>query len=203
MKSPCMIHEFRRANHLLDYSQSFDFIAPLAIRIYLFFPFWIAGTNKLANIEGTAAWFGGALGLPFPEFMAYLAAFTETLGAVALLLGFGVRFVAIPLMITMLVAIFLVHWEHGWHAIASSSDPEIAERLSKARGLLREHGQYDWLTEKGRFVVLQNGIEFGVTYFVMTLSLFFSGSGRYLSIDYWLHRRYMRSSVASESISGS
>ena len=47
------------------------------------------------------------------------------------------------------------------------------ERLSKARALLREHGQYDWLTAKGGYVVLNNGIEFGVTYLVMLLVLFF------------------------------
>ncbi|MGB5096622.1 MAG: hypothetical protein WBN82_01805 [Porticoccaceae bacterium] len=45
------------------------------------------------------------------------------------------------------------------------------------------------LAEKGNFVVLNNGIEFAATYFIMLLSLFFSGGGRYVSLDYWLARR--------------
>jgi len=65
----------------------------------------------------------------------------------------------------------------------------VGERVSAARSLLREHGNYDWLTEKGNFVVLNNGIEFAATYFIMLLSLFFSGGGRYVSLDYWLARR--------------
>jgi uncharacterized membrane protein YphA (DoxX/SURF4 family) len=54
---------------------------------------------------------------------------------------------------------------------------------------LQEHGNYDWLTEYGNFVVLNNGIEFAATYFVMLLALFFIGGGKYLSIDYWLARK--------------
>ena len=49
---------------------------------------------------------------------------------------------------------------------------------------------HQWLTEHGNFVVLNNGIEFAATYFVMLLVLFFYGSGRYLGIDYWINRRW-------------
>ena len=54
--------------------------------------------------------------------------------------------------------------------------------------MLREHGNYGWLTEKGGIVVLNNGIEFGATYFVMLLVLLFHGPGRYVSMDYWIQR---------------
>ena len=64
----------------------------------------------------------------------------------------------------------------------------MGKRLRAAKGLLREHGQYRWLTEKGHFVILNNGIEFAATYFIMLLVLFFHGAGRYLSLDYWLAR---------------
>jgi len=37
--------------------------------------------------------------------------------------------------------------------------------------------------------VLNNGIEFAATYLVMLLSLFFTGGGRLLSLDYWLQRQ--------------
>ena len=41
-----------------------------------------------------------------------------------------------------------------------------------------------WLTENGSFVVLNNGIEFAATYFIMLLALFYLGAGRYISMDY-------------------
>ena len=65
-----------------------------------------------------------------------------------------------------------------------------AEKIERARAILREHGNYDWLTSSGKFVVLNNGIEFAATYLVMLVALFFSGAGRWLSMDYWLARRF-------------
>ena len=62
----------------------------------------------------------------------------------------------------------------------------MAVRLGAAKELLQEHGNYDWLTEKGGFVILNNGIEFGVTYLIMLLSLLFTGGGRYVSLDYFM-----------------
>lgn len=168
-----------------------DGLAPLALRLYLVPVFWMAGTQKIGGMENTIEWFGNAeygLGLPFPALLAYLAAYTEAIGALLLLLGLATRWISIPLIITMLVAIFAVHWDSGWAAIADSSVPEVAQRLGAARDLLREHGNYSWLTEKGSFVILNNGIEFGVTYLIMLLSLFFTGGGRYVSVDYYLGR---------------
>jgi len=66
---------------------------------------------------------------------------------------------------------------------------EAVERLQRAREILREHGDYGYLTEHGSLVMLNNGIEFAATYFIMLLSLFFTGAGRYVSIDYWLRLR--------------
>ena len=164
-------------------------LGPLSLRLYLAFPFYLAGAEKLSAIENTASWFEHSLGLPFPLLMAYLAALTEYIGAILLTIGLATRLICIPLMVTMLVAIFAVHWDNGWYAIAQSSDPEIADRLSAARSILKEHGHYDWLTEKGSFVILNNGVEFAVTYLVMLVSLFFTGGGRYVSADFWIARK--------------
>lgn len=170
-----------------------DGLAPLALRLYLVPVFWMAGTQKIAGMESTIAWFGdseGGLGLPFPVLMAHLAAYTEAIGALLLLLGLATRWISIPLMITMLVAIFAVHWENGWAAIANSSAEDVAVRLGAARDILREHGNYTWLTEKGPFVILNNGIEFGVTYLLMLFTLLFTGGGRFTSVDYFLSRLF-------------
>ena len=173
----------------------FDGIAPLALRVYLFFPFWMAGTQKLGAMDNTVEWFGNTewgLGLPLPWLLAHLAAYAETVGAVLLLLGLATRWATIPLIVTMLVAALAVHWPQGWAAIADSGVPEIAQRLGTAREILREHGNYEWLTEQGTFVILNNGIEFAVTYLLMLLVLLFSGGGRYTSLDWYLSRALYR-----------
>lgn len=192
--------------NLLDRVRTLDFLGLVLLRAYLVPVFWVAGSNKidfatLLPKQATVQWFGNAdwgLGLPFPELMAFLAGWSEIGGAVALALGLATRWAAIPLMVTMVVAMVTVHWRHGWQSIA---DPTVClfncgdaraavERLSVAKRLLREHGDYGWLTEHGSFVILNNGIEFAATYFVMLLLLFFFGAGRYLSVDYWLDRRF-------------
>lgn len=199
---------FGRLRHL-------DGLAPLLMRLYLAPVMIAAGLHKFRNWEDMVAWFGNpewGLGLPAPALMVALAAGAELFGGLALLIGLAVRWAAIPLLISMAVAAGAVHWENGWFAIAPS-DPdtstakvlamvgipaaerslensvEVGKRLQAARGLLREHGNYQWLSEKGSFVVLNNGIEFAATYFIMLLSLLFTGGGRYFSIDYWLARR--------------
>lgn len=184
---------YRASNEVFSRLQYFDGLGPLALRLFLVPVFWMAGTHKLAGMEQTIEWFGNpdwGLGLPFPTLLAYLAAYTEAIGALLLLLGLATRWITIPLMVTMLVAIFAVHWDYGWAAIADSGSRDIAVRLGTAKDLLQEHGNYSWLTEKGSLVILNNGIEFAVTYFVMLLSLFFTGGGRYVSLDYYLSRLF-------------
>jgi putative oxidoreductase len=186
---------------LLDSTRVFDFLGPLALRLYLVPIFWMAGTNKLSDMDNVIAWFGNpdwGLGLPFPEFMAWAAALTEAGGAILLLIGFAVRWISIPLMITMAVAAVTVHLQNGWLAIAEGSGlfatertQGAAERLDRAKEILQEHGNYSWLTENGNFVVLNNGIEFAATYFIMLLVLFFIGAGRFFSMDYWVRRAFM------------
>lgn len=184
------------AHEQFNITRKIDAIAPLAIRLYLFIPFWMAGTTKWASFDDTVSWFGNAdwgLGLPAPMLLAFLATWTEILGAVFLLLGFATRYVAVPLMATMVVAIFSVHWVNGWSAIADgAADPGVAERVAVAKNILQEHGNYSWLTAKGNFVILNNGIEFGVTYLIMLLSLFFTGAGKVVSLDYWIEKYFRK-----------
>jgi uncharacterized membrane protein YphA (DoxX/SURF4 family) len=189
-----------KMRELLDATRGIDFIAPLLLRLYLAPVFWMAGTKKFASFEDTVAWFGNpdwGLGLPFPALLAFLAAATETVGAVLLVLGLGVRLISVPLMATMVVAAVTVHLQNGWLAIAEGTGSLFAnertigavERLDRAKDILREHGNYSWLTENGSLVILNNGIEFAATYFIMLATLFFIGAGRYLSADYWLARK--------------
>ncbi len=200
MKS--LIDLYRPAHQALNSTRFADGLAPLLLRLYLAPVLMQAGWNKLMAFDDTVAWFGNpdwGLGLPFPELMVALAAGTEFIGAWLLVFGLAVRWISIPLMITMLVAALTVHWQNGWLAIADASSwlandrvMEAAGRLQAGRSLLQQHGHYDWLTGRGSFVILNNGIEFAATYFVMLLSLFFTGAGRYVSVDYWLERRFIK-----------
>ena len=188
-----------RMQALLNLTKAVDWLGPLALRLYLVPVFWMAGTTKIDGWENTVAWFGNAdwgLGLPFPALMAFLATGSEVVGAIALLIGLGVRWMCIPLMVTMVVAAATAHWQHGWLAIASGSGMFATERtvgaierLDLAKSILQEHGNYEWLTENGSLVILNNGIEFAATYFIMLLVLFFIGGGRYVSLDYWINRK--------------
>lgn len=184
-----------------DKTKMLDFLAPLAVRLYLVPIFWMAGSKKFSNFSDTVDWFGNedwGLGLPLPYLLVFLVALVEVLGALFLLLGFGVRLISIPLMITMFIAGLTVHFKNGWLAIAEGSGvfssertAGAIERLSVAKNLLKENGNYEWLTENGSVVILNNGIEFAATYFIMLLVLFFMGAGNFISVDYWLKRKYM------------
>jgi uncharacterized membrane protein YphA (DoxX/SURF4 family) len=158
----------------------------------------MAGMSKLNAFDSTVAWFGNSdwgLGLPLPWLMAFLATATELIGAVLLSLGLFTRLISLPLIITMMVAITTVHWENGWQAIADAQAPfatesvvASTEKLERARDILREHGNYQWLTASGNFVILNNGIEFAAIYLTMLLALLFLGGGHYVSVDYWAIR---------------
>jgi uncharacterized membrane protein YphA (DoxX/SURF4 family) len=195
-----MIGILNKLQNLLDGLRAIDFLGPLALRLYLVPVFWVAGMNKVNGFDDVVAWFGNpdwGLGLPYPWLLAALATGAEVLGAVLLLVGLAVRWISIPLMITMVVAAISVHWDNGWQAVADANSPfppadlDLAvERLERVRSILQEHGNYEWLTGSGNVVISNNGIEWAATYFVMLLVLFFIGAGKYLSIDDWLARRF-------------
>lgn len=156
------------------------------------------------------------------ELSWFLASWTEFLGGICLLLGLATRLWAIPLAITMLVAAGSVHWDNGWPAIAPSNPPavcipdteaharsnlaeryikcynvnertiEASKRLTRAKAILREHGNYGYLNGSGSIVKLNSGIEFAMIYFAMILALLIIGGGRYFSVDYWLRRLLQR-----------
>jgi len=224
-------------HRILNKLQFLDGLPSLLIRLILAPVMIIAGFNKLAlsgdvthfyqyflASDDIVAWFGNSewgLGLPMPSLLAFLAAWTEFLGGIFILLGLFTRLTAIPLMITMLVAATTVHASNGWFAVTptdASTSParvlnwlaipgseaslvnsnEASERLTKMRELLETHGYTEYLYAKGKPVILNNGIEFSAIYFVMLLSLFFAGGGRYVSLDYWLTRKASNSFIANK-----
>lgn len=106
----CLINE--KVEAITDNLRS---IALLFARLTLAYGFYAPAMNKFSNIDGVASWFG-TLGIPFPTLNAYMAAGTELLGVVLLSLGLFTRLISIPLIVVMLVAIFTVHFQHGFSA---------------------------------------------------------------------------------------
>ncbi len=197
-----MLNLANKLQDLLDLTKGIDWLGPLALRVYLGPIFILAGMNKLSNAANVARFFE-FLGIPAPELMVYVAGLTEFAGGILLLAGLAVRWIALPLMVTMIVAAATAHWENGWHVLPETEltmpwewrgdliDAAV-ERRARARSILRQHGNYDWLSAAGPITVLKNGIEFAATYFVMLLALLFTGAGRWVSVDYWLHRAFRR-----------
>ncbi|WP_286267563.1 HvfX family Cu-binding RiPP maturation protein [Thalassotalea atypica] len=178
----------------------------------------VTGIASLMADPNVVSWFGNAdwgLGLPFPSLLANLAAWTEFLGGWMLLFGVLTRLVSIPLMFTMFIAATSVHADNGWFAITPTNpdtspakmvswlgfdsaeqsllnSTDTGERLNRMRSILEDNGNTEWLYEKGSIVVLNNGVEFAVTYFIMLLALFFIGAGRFTSIDYYSAQRLFK-----------
>ena len=152
-----------------------DDIALLLLRIILAYTFYGPAMAKWSNIESTAGFFE-YLGIPLPTFNAYMAAGTELIGAVLLTLGFLTRFISIPLLFVMIVAIATVHGANGFHVIMPGD------------AFTWENPYINGEAIKGTVVVLQNGYEMVLYYMAMLMVLMSKGAGR-LSLDYLFFKK--------------
>lgn len=90
----------------------------LIVRVALGVIFFAHGAQKVfgwfggPGLRGVIGYFKQALGVPAP--LTVLAAFTELLGGLAMIVGLLVRPAAVGLVIVMLVAVAKVHWPNGF-----------------------------------------------------------------------------------------
>lgn len=89
---------------------SFQDVLLLIIRLYWGYSFFVAGLGKLLDVPKVAGFFE-KINIAFPLFNAYLVGFVECFGGLFFILGFATRLTAIPLIITMCVAMVTAHWE--------------------------------------------------------------------------------------------
>lgn len=75
----------------------------LAIRLFWGWQFFLAGRGKLADLSKPTQYFE-SLGIPFPHAQAILAASTECLGGLLLVVGLASRAISVPLIILLTVA---------------------------------------------------------------------------------------------------
>jgi putative oxidoreductase len=88
------------------------------VRVVLGVIFFAHGAQKLfgwfggPGLRGVIGYFKQSLGIPAP--LTVMAALTELLGGLAMVVGFLVHPAAVGLIIVMAVAIAQVHWRHGF-----------------------------------------------------------------------------------------
>jgi putative oxidoreductase len=86
---------------------SFNWLAALLMRLFVGYFFFETGWAKLHNLDAFTQRFM-QWGIPHPAFNAALSAYTECIGGALTVVGLGMRFVSIPMMINMAVAIITV-----------------------------------------------------------------------------------------------
>lgn len=97
----------------ISFANKLKDLPPLIFRLILAYGFYEPALKKLTHFSDIISWFG-SMGIPFPELNAFLATATENLGVVLLTLGLATRFISIPMMFVMVVAVITVHYKNGF-----------------------------------------------------------------------------------------
>jgi putative oxidoreductase len=87
----------------------FAWAGPLAVRIVVGWTFLWSGWEKLQILPRMVENFRG-WGIPAPEILAPFTSGMEFVGGVLMLVGLLTRFIAVPMMIIMIVAIASAKW---------------------------------------------------------------------------------------------
>jgi len=98
--------------------QTADSWSNLILRVMLGIVMFPHGAQKLFGWFGGHG-FAGTMGfftdkMHIPTFFAFLAIIAESLGSMGLIIGFLTRVAAFGILCTMIVAISMVHWPHGF-----------------------------------------------------------------------------------------
>lgn len=141
--------------------------APLSLRLMVGSGFMLHGWAKLSRGPGGFANLLRQIGVPFPELTAWVSTFVELLGGLAILTGAFVAIVSIPLIGTMLVAMFKVHLKNGFSAINTIGLTPDGPKFSPP------------------------GYEVNLLYIAALLALILGGAGAF-SVDQALARRKQR-----------
>lgn len=100
-----------RAFSLFDrVTASLSWLPPLVARLTVGVVFAQSGWGKLHDLEQVTAFFA-EIGIPWPELQAPFASATELVCGALLVLGLGTRLAAVPLVVTMVVAIRTALWD--------------------------------------------------------------------------------------------
>jgi len=95
------------ATEFFDRLSAAGWIPALLMRLFVGYFFMETGWGKIHNLDAFSMRFA-QWGIPYPAFNAALSGYTEFIGGALALLGLGMRFVSIPMIINMIVAIVTV-----------------------------------------------------------------------------------------------
>lgn len=139
-------------------------MAPLFLRLIIGFGFMAHGWAKLSRGPGGFEKLLTQLNVPFPHLMSWITPLVEVFGGAAIFLGLFVSITAVPLIVTMMVAMFGIHIHYGFSSIKTIG-----------------------LTPQGPLFG-PPGYEITLLYICGLISLLISGSGKF-SIDAILSKR--------------
>lgn len=142
-------------------------IAPVFLRLVIGFGFMAHGWAKLSRGPSGFAKLLAVLHVSFPEAMAWITTAVEILGGLAIFIGAFVSLMGIPLICTMLVAMFTIHIHYGYSSI-------------KTIGLNAQGPIFG-----------PPGYEINLLYIAGLVALIISGAGRF-SIDALLAGKYKK-----------
>jgi putative oxidoreductase len=141
-------------------NQYYKDISPLCLRLIMGFGFMAHGWAKISRGTGGFEKLLTQLGLPFPHVSATITPYIELLGGMAILFGIFVAVAAVPLIMTMLVAMFAIHINYGFSSVNTI-------------GLTPAGPQFG-----------PPGFEINLLYIAGLISLMLTGAGKF-SMDHW------------------
>ncbi len=176
-----------------------DFLPPLLFRLFLAPLLWVSGSQKLGFASSSDyIWYNpltwlntdnpihqatasGLANLPFigdavSGLLTTSIGWLEVIGAFLLLIGFAVRWISLPLLVLIALTGFMAL--NGQNIITTLKE------------LLLTHGYTD---------MSSSGFSKALMYFLILLSLFFMGAGRFFSVDWFLHRRLHKKVLAGQA----
>ncbi|HVN27935.1 MAG TPA: DoxX family protein [Candidatus Binataceae bacterium] len=115
------------ADSAWDLANRMRWPAPLLMRLFLGYFFMETGWGKIHNLDGFTQRFV-QWGIPHPAFNAALSAYTEFIGGALTIVGLAMRFVSVPMIINMAVAIMTVKIKdvHGLNDFVELDEPLYA-----------------------------------------------------------------------------
>jgi len=147
-------------------------LAPLApgwqavpLRLMVGFGFMEHGYAKIARGPDVFVAILSAIGVPFPELLAWATIAVEIVCGLLVLMGAFVSIAAPPMLVVLLVAIFTVHLPNGFSSIKLLSYDAAGAHFG------------------------QPGYETDLLYMAGILALLIGGAGPYSFDNYWLRRR--------------
>lgn len=123
----------------VDENHSHLDLALFLLRIVLGAAFIFHGWSKVSGMEGTVSMFAS---MGVGTFLTYIAAYTEFLGGVAILLGVITRLAGGMLAIFMIAAIYLVHLDKGYSMMNGGYEYQLLLLVSVVLVALVGPGKY-------------------------------------------------------------